>query len=160
MTVLVLTPALSGCTQPSQPFNAPPNGFPDLNEFQSADPADYDVGAANFYSPGMVHCLLDWGQEQTVICGGDIPGVPATVPGTGCPHVRKVDRSSSHDEPYVIMREQGECVSARSVKTMQVGRKLTKANATCAVGDNQLVACIDADRKHGFVLQPSGSWTF
>jgi len=156
----ILTLTLSACAQSSQPGREPPNGFPNLNEFQAVDPADYPATMANFYSPGGVHCLLDWGQEQSVICGGNVPGVPDTVPGTGCPYVRKLDQSSSHDEPYVIMRDQGQCVTARSVKTMQAGRKLTKANATCAVGKDDLVACIDADNKHGFVLKPSGSWTF
>jgi hypothetical protein len=40
------------------------------------------------------------------------------------------------------------------------GKKLVGDNSTCVVGKNNLVACIDAHHKHGFVLQPSGSWTF
>ena len=33
-------------------------------------------------------------------------------------------------------------------------------NGTCVIGDDQLVACIDADNRHDFVLKPSGSWAF
>jgi hypothetical protein len=43
---------------------------------------------------------------------------------------------------------------------IQTRQKISGTNGTCAVGENELVACIDADNKHGFVLQPSGSWTF
>lgn len=43
---------------------------------------------------------------------------------------------------------------------ISTGKKLVGDNSTCVVGKKNLVACIDADHKHGFVLQPSGSWTF
>jgi hypothetical protein len=43
---------------------------------------------------------------------------------------------------------------------LAAGKKFVGKNGTCAVGDGGLVACIDADNKHGFVLQPSGSWVF
>lgn len=42
------------------------------------------------------------------------------------------------------------------------GEKLTfeAYGTTCAVGDQNLVACIDNWHNHGFVLQASGSWAF
>jgi hypothetical protein len=90
--------------------------------------------------------------------GGDITGIPGSVTGGGCPEVRKPEDGPS-DTPYVLSRSSGRCVTARYAP-MAPGHKLSGENGTCAVGDNGLVACIDADNRHGFVLQPSGSWTF
>jgi hypothetical protein len=92
------------------------------------------------------------------VCNGNIRGVPDSVPGTGCVSVRKPDPATG-DAPYVFERSGHECTLSRR-PLMDVGRKLSGKNGTCAVGDDGLVACIDADNKHGFVLQPSGSWTF
>jgi hypothetical protein len=92
------------------------------------------------------------------VCSGDIQGIPASASGNGCPVVRKVDESSSNS-PYSLHREEPDCASSR-VMPIQTRQKISGTNGTCAVGENELVACIDADNKHGFVLQPSGSWTF
>jgi hypothetical protein len=43
---------------------------------------------------------------------------------------------------------------------LNVGQKITKADITCVVGADRLTACIDPILNRGFVLQPSGSWTF
>lgn len=43
---------------------------------------------------------------------------------------------------------------------LNVGQKITTAGITCAVGGDRLTACIDPLLNRGFVLQPSGSWTF
>ena len=85
--------------------------------------------------------------------------MPTSTPGTGCPTVRKSDETSA-DAPSVITRTGAGCVTARSVKPMTAGRKIVAENATCVVGEDQLVACIDADHRHGFVLKPEGSWAF
>lgn len=46
-------------------------------------------------------------------------------------------------------------------KLLDVGQKVTAFNATCAVGADHLVACLDTTRgEHGFVLKPSGSVAF
>lgn len=150
---------LAACS--STPTTAsPPANFPDLDAFTTVDAGDYDdLGDTKFLSPNeTVNCLLDRGSHKSVICLG-FQGIPASVEGTGCPTVRKADDSGG-DVPYVITRSGSGCVTARSVKPMTAGRKLVGKNATCVVGDNQLVACIDADNRHGFVLQPSGSWVF
>lgn len=151
--------ALTACSQHSEPPSPPPN-FPDLGAFAAVDPGDYDdLGATKFLSPNEeVNCLLDRGAHESVICQG-FPGVPNSVTGTGCPTVRKADESGG-DVPYAITRSGSGCVTARSVRPMNAGRKLVGKNATCVVGKDQLVACIDADNRHGFVLQPSGSWVF
>jgi len=46
-------------------------------------------------------------------------------------------------------------------KALNAGQKLSYLNVTCAVGNDNLVACLDATSgDHGFVLQRSGSWAF
>jgi hypothetical protein len=145
------------CTSPARVKAEPPQGFPDLNAFTAVDPLKYSVGGRAFVSPEQISCSLDRGPNKSIVCGGNIDGIPAAVTGSGCPDVRKPEGPT--DAPYVIARPDGECVTARYVP-MHAGQKLSGDNGTCAVGEDNLVACIDADNKHGFVLQPSGSWTF
>lgn len=154
----VLALSLCACTSPAPSTPQPPQGFPDLDAFSAVDPDDFRVGGRSFVDPGLVDCVLDFGPHRVTVCSGDIPGFPASVSGDGCAAVRKADQSVA-DAPYVFQRSQRQCGSARSMP-MSPGHKLVGENGTCAVGDDGLVACIDADNKHGFVLQPSGSWTF
>ncbi len=148
---------LAACSSTSE-LPAPPEGFPDLSAFNPVDRNDFKLGGTAFVSPEQISCLLDYGPHKSVVCGGNIDGVPATATGSGCPEVRKPDDGPS-DAPYVISKPDGECVTSRSMP-ITTGKKLKGDNSTCVVGKNNLVACIDADHKHGFVLQPSGSWVF
>lgn len=44
---------------------------------------------------------------------------------------------------------------------LNIGQKVNYRDATCAVGADHLVACLDITRgQHGFVLKPSGSVAF
>ncbi|MDT5148253.1 MAG: hypothetical protein QOC58_2898, partial [Mycobacterium sp.] len=46
-------------------------------------------------------------------------------------------------------------------KALSAGQKVSYLNVTCAVGADDLVACLDSTSgEHGFVLQRSGSWAF
>jgi len=46
-------------------------------------------------------------------------------------------------------------------KALAVGQKLSYLNVTCAVGADNLIACLDTTSgDHGFVLQSVGSWAF
>ena len=157
--IVVLALALAACS-PTPEIASPPSHFPDLGASTAVDPGDYDdLGATKFLSPNeQVNCLLDRGPHQSVICLG-FQGARDSVAGAGCAMVRKADESNG-DGPYAITRSGSGCVTARSVRPMNAGRKLVGKNATCVVGKDQLVACIDASNRHGFVLQPSGSWTF
>lgn len=153
----VLVTVLAACSSPPE-LPAPPNGFPDLNKFSVVDRMDFNLGGTAFVSPEQVHCLLDHGPHKSVVCGGSIDGVPTSVTGDGCPRVYKPEDGPSN-APYMFARSDGACTAARW-KPITTGKKLVGDNSTCVVGKNNLVACIDADHKHGFVLQPSGSWTF
>jgi hypothetical protein len=155
LTVLML--GLAACS--SHPKTAaPPANFPDLNAFTAVDPNDpkrtYDL----FVSPEQISCSLDAGpQKNSIVCSGNLRGLPDSVTGTGCPGIRRAGDST--DAPYAFERSGPECVSSRFMP-LAAGRKMVGKNGTCAVGEGGLVACIDADNKHGFVLQPSGSWAF
>jgi len=157
--IVVLALALAACS-PTPEIASPPSHFPDLGAFTAVDPGDYDdLGDTYFLSPNeQVDCGIDGGADESAVCHG-FPGVPDSVAGTGCPTVRKADESDG-DGPYAITRSGSGCVTARSVRPMNAGRKLVGKNATCVVGKDQLVACIDADNRHGFVLRRSGSWAF
>jgi hypothetical protein len=155
LTVLVL--GLAACS--SAPETAvPPANFPNLSAFTAVDPQDYHVSGTSFLSPNQIDCVLDFGPHAVTGCNGDMPGIPTSVPGSGCVSARKADPANA-DAPYVFQRSGRECATSLA-RPMQPGKKLVAKNGTCAVGDGGLVACIDADNKHGFVLQPSGSWAF
>jgi hypothetical protein len=149
----VLTLGLAACSSAPGSAEPPPN-FPDLSAFTAVDPHDPKLTYTSFVTPDQISCVLDHGTEKSIVCSGDIEGLPASVTGSGCPAVRKAG-----DAPYAFERSATECVSDRAMP-LAAGRKFVAKNGTCAVGDGGLVACIDADKKHGFVLQPSGSWVF
>lgn len=94
-----------------------------------------------------------------ITCMGDIPGIPDSVPDSGAPGCARVwPRPVSSD--FVLDRHGGACPPFRGAAVMNAGQKIETGDATCAVGANQLLACIDPSRDKGFVLQPSGSWVF
>lgn len=135
----------------------PPANFPDLSAFTPVDPNDPKRTWSAFQSPDQIGCVVDFGPQKAIVCSGNLRGLPSSVTGSGCPTVRKKD--DSPDAPYVFERFGPECASDRTMH-VAVGRKFVGQNGTCAIGEGGLVACIDADNKHGFVLQPSGSWAF
>ena len=135
-----------------------PANFPDLSAFTEETSANFTQSGTGFTAPNEVSCVLDFGPHEITVCNGNIPGVPSSVPGSGCVLVHKADPATSN-APYVFQRSGTECASSRRPH-ITTGRKLTTKNSTCAIGDAGLIACIDADNKHGFVLQPSGSWAF
>jgi hypothetical protein len=155
LTVLVL--GLAACSSSPKTAALPAN-FPDLSAFTDETSANFTQSGTGFTAPNEISCVLDFGPHDVTVCNGVIPGVPDSVPGSGCVLVHKADPATS-DAPYVFQHSDTECASSRRPH-LSVGRKLTTKNGTCAVGDDGLVACIDADNKHGFVLKPSGSWTF
>jgi hypothetical protein len=94
-------------------------------------------------------------------CHGPLPGLPVDTYGS-CPLVLQTFEQASRSEPFRFERSDGLC-SPSTDTLLDVGQKLTLVandTTTCVVGANDLVACIDGDNQHGFVLQPSGSWTF
>lgn len=154
LTVLML--GLAACSSAPKTA-APPSNFPELSAFTPVDPQDYHVSGTSFVSPNQIDCVLDFGPHAVTVCSGAIPGMPASAQG-GCAWAHKADPAAA-DAPYVL-EGSGDACATSLAKPMQPGKKLVAKTGTCAVGDGGLVACIDADNKHGFVLQPSGSWAF
>ncbi|BBY24079.1 hypothetical protein [Mycobacterium stomatepiae] len=146
----------------------PPN-FPDLNAFQSVDPAPYTAsarggGATYFATPDGLQCSVPNpgkpGDHVSASCDGPLPGLPANSPvgSDGCSVVGTPTSLPTDLGPYGFQKGTG-CPIITS-PLLNVGQKITKGDITCVVGADRLTACVDPILNRGFVLQPSGSWTF
>ncbi|OHV04058.1 hypothetical protein [Mycobacterium talmoniae] len=173
-----------GALVTAPPATAAPAGFPDVDAFTSVDPqghfgylqggvtggngpmetvlrfatSDGVLCMWNYFPKAMENDTFAW---SGITCSGNIPGIPDSVPdngGAGCARVYPLPVSSQ----FVFDRHWGQCPPFPSplVPALDAGQKLESGNATCVVGANQLIACIDPARNQGFVLQPSGSWVF
>jgi hypothetical protein len=149
--------ALAACS-PATKTAEPPPDFPDLNDFTAVNPNDPRTTLPSFHTPDQVSCVVDFGSRQSIVCSGSAIGLPDGVAGTGCPVVRKAD-GAADDAPYTFERANHDCASSRAMP-LAPGEKVVGKNGTCAIGDDGLVACIDSDEKHGFVLKSSGSSVF
>jgi hypothetical protein len=89
--LMILIIAISACASPTPGKAQPPPGFPDLSKFTAVDPSHFNLGGTAFVTPEQVSCVLDYGPQKSIVCSGDIQGIPASASGTGCPVVRKVD---------------------------------------------------------------------
>jgi len=161
----------------------PPPGFPNLDSFTSI-PADgyvktlFPGTSPRIYfsaSPTLV-CDFYGGAapppqpSQDIKCTGDMPGM-ADISFPGGAHPRPGDcvvgAVNFKGPGYELSRmSYGGCDGSpapltNSGKVLGVGQKLSYLNVTCAVGADNLVACLDTTSGyHGFVLQRSGSWAF
>lgn len=142
---------------------AQPPGFPDLNAFTEA-PANLDFsrpdrwanGYAFFRTPDGLSCMIGGVRR----CSGPLPGLP--VEYGECAVVLQTHEEYSRSAPFRFEKSVKGCPPPADT-LLNIGQKLTlTANntTTCVVGEDRLTACIDGDGKHGFVLQPSGSWAF
>jgi hypothetical protein len=149
---------------------ATPPGFPDVNAFQPVDSAPYTShfgrggGGVFFATPDGLQCgwaSLTNGPTDHVsaVCNGPIPGLPDAAPRgrDGCEMVGVASTMPLDLGPYGFY--DGGCPVITS-PVLNAGEKITGANTTCLVGTDRLIACIDPILNRGFVLQPSGSWTF
>ncbi|KQY02900.1 hypothetical protein ASD37_25445 [Mycobacterium sp. Root135] len=155
--IAVATLTLAACS-PTSKTAQPPSGFPDVRDFTAVSPDDPKSTLPSFRTADQISCVVDFGDRSSIVCSGDLRGLPQSVGGTGCPSVRKADTSAG-DAPYVFERSGPDCASSRAMP-LSAGQKVVGKNGTCVIGDDHLVACIDADNRHGFVLRPSGSWVF
>lgn len=161
--------APSGCA------SAQPAGFPDLGGFTDVPVENYfmagqhgsspDARSVAFSTPYNVNCSLSApvspssGGPTGMRCYGDIPGMGDTASLT-CPtgNVNAAGPGGS----YQLTPQSGNCGAFTSYgNRLDVGQKVTYQNVTCAVGPDQLIACLDTTSgQHGFVLKPTGSETF
>ena len=176
--------AASAIAAPAQPAGAlPPSGFPNLDGF-TAVPVDGYLTTAGPGSPPRVSfsatptlvCDFYGGPapapqpSQDIKCSGDIPGLnDISFPGGNHPKPGDcvVGQVNFKGPGYDLSRmSYGGCEGnppplPSGAKALGVGQKLSYLNVTCAVGPDNLVACLDTTSgDHGFVLQRSGSWSF
>lgn len=162
--LLVLTVSTSLAAFFPAPASAAPPGFPDLSLFKEVHdgrtftrPDKWANGYAFFRTPDGLNCMIGGVRR----CSGPLPGLPVQYSGE-CAAVLQTHEESSRSEPFKFEEPAKGCVPPTD-DLLNIGQKLTlTANhtTTCVVGKDRLTACIDGDGKHGFVLQPSGSWTF
>lgn len=154
---------------------AQPHGFPDLSKFTEIAPDNpvfltNRVGGytATFTTPDGLLCYASNGNQS---CESDklgvMPGFPSdarhldTAPcGPASERVVSADNGSE----FVYTHN---CEDTAAFPPLRPGQKatvgtpsepITTGKVTCVVGDNRLTACTNGT--HGFVIQPSGSWTF
>jgi hypothetical protein len=165
--LVVLSTAVSmSCTAPQQHAAAQPPGFPDLDNFSpvAIDGFLAEPGRgprfANFSTPYNIQCWFNAGEpvavwhSRDINCRGDMPdGSPCVVGSAG---------AAGPGPAYSITRTGDQCGAPFTRGTLlSVGQKVSVPNATCAVGPDRLVACLDTtEGQHGFVLKPSGSTAF
>lgn len=178
-----LTVAASAIVVGAPPAAAqPPPNFPNLDGF-TAVPADgyLSTGPAgtspriSFSTPYAVVCDFYGGPapapppSQGIKCKGDMSGmddvpIPGGRPRPGDCVVGSVDFKGPG---YQLSRmsysgcDGNPPALPTGAKLLAAGQKLTYLNVTCAVGADNMVACLDTTSgDHGFVVQRSGSWAF
>ena len=163
--------SLSGLSAPVA--NAQPAGFPDVDTFRAVDPADYQVFGAHpslsgwiFRTPGGLVCRDSLIPDLGVACDGSVVGAPpgmnvVTVSLTSAGRIAAIEPSPDDQLPALL----------------PTGTKIDAGNGVvCAVPADDALACRaqkpdswpkdtpdPPDRhygEHGFVVQPSGSWTY
>jgi hypothetical protein len=161
----------------------PPPGFPNLDGFTSVAADGYATPSSQGASPRIsfaatptLVCDFYGGTapppqpSQDIKCSGDMPGMDdVPIPGGGRtkPGDCVVGAVNFKGPGYELSRmSYGRCDGSAPTlpsggKPLGVGQKLAYLNVTCAVGADNLVACLDTTSgDHGFVLQRSGSWAF
>jgi hypothetical protein len=161
----------------------PPPRFPNMDSFTAVPVDGYITTSApgsapriNFSAPNTLVCDFYGGAapapqpSQDIKCNGDMPGMD-DVPFPGAGHLRPGDcvvgAVNFKGPGYELSRmSYGGCGGSPAAlpsgaKLLAPGQKLSYLNVTCAVGPDNLVACLDTTSgDHGFVVQPSGSWAF
>ncbi|TDZ79564.1 hypothetical protein DE4585_03310 [Mycobacteroides salmoniphilum] len=155
--------------------SAEPPGFPDLNNFTAVNAQDYVQAGrggdyARFSPPSRQYScsFLTKGVANPaplLSCSGNIPGVPDNVPTVGpeapCPMAIKQVNKRTGNYAFNIASTQCGDIEKYSSRVIPVGEKITFGAVTCAVTDDDSVACVDATNgNNGFLLSPVGSSTF
>ena len=180
---LTLAAASTVAAPPPQAGAQPPPGFPNLDSFSSVPADGYATtsrqGGApriSFSATPTLVCDFYGGAapapqpSQDIKCSGDMPGMDdVPFPGGGHPKPGDcvVGAVNFKGPGYELSRmTYGGCDGSAPPlpsggKSLGVGQKVSYLNVTCAVGADNLVACLDSTSgDHGFVLQRFGSWAF
>lgn len=144
--------------------------FPDLAEFKLVKSSPYEVaehtgGAVEFSTESGIRCGLNGYISMSCSTPFPLPGTRSGTTDTTCTSVgpNNVPLTENDPHPYRFTQSTITCTSGPPRKQLPSGSKINydaqgKTYVTCAA-DTNLLACIDDDH-HGFVLQPTHSWTF
>lgn len=176
----LLVSVFSACRMSSPGHSASESAqeIADFSKYTAVDWQQFDPDGSpgtgylvRFTTPdGSTRCSILNGLSAS--CVGNIVGVPNSAPdysrdrdtfagndSGSCPGVL-FDASVAQKPEYSFRKNGGGCPPFADTKTLSAGQKLVKYQITCAVGEGSLTACINTATNHGFVLQPTGSWTF
>ena len=172
--ILVALAGMTACTRPitgtARP-EPPPHVFPDLGAFTSADPEKFYIPLRGgpvyrFSTPAGLSCQISlgdigcWGRFSSDFYGAD---------DRSCSDVSQLRVGAvNYDRGFTIERIEDGCEPS-DYPLLNVGQKIdldwSRSNPeigdkTCAVGPKQRIACIDGYTNRGFVIEPTGAWTF
>ncbi len=159
---------------------ADPAGFPDLDGFAAVQIENYFVTYIRgrrivaFSTPYNLMC--DFGAPTDLAgpptprlhCAGDLPArISSSQPPLACT-TGTVDAAPAGGYEFMPYALKCGDINFRlddfpywSGRLLDRGEKLSYGNITCAVGDDNLVACRDTSGgRHGFIIRASGSSTF
>jgi hypothetical protein len=151
---------------------AQPPGFPDLSGFADVTssyrtPGGHGPPGVNFSTADGVNCGFGVPAQVTpdsqfVQCFGTLPGIQNLPITSGSSTQGDCDLGEAQvGESGVIGHYKGRCPAPGGNRILNPGQKVFYGNITCGVAPGGVTACLDtANGEHGFVLQPSGSWTF
>ncbi|KAB7752358.1 MULTISPECIES: hypothetical protein [Mycobacteriaceae] len=172
LPLFVLAGASIALTAPSA-HAAPPPNFPDFTGFNVVTNTHLttyqrtDQQMVKFSTPDGLACLLSTlsGTGPVVRCYGPVPGMAGlgvTVdPTAKAPRDFGVAQLHAANAGTVSNYRGDVPADLAGAPLLAPGEKVTLATTTCGVVAGGVTACIDTtDGGHGFVLQPSGSWTF
>jgi hypothetical protein len=173
LTVLLVAGGVAVAVGPTAHAAPPPLNFPDFTGFTVVTDGHrgvYHGGTqemVKFATPDGVYCGINalGGVGNSVRCYGPVPGlqaVPVTVDPTAQLPCNFGVAQLHSAAPGVLSKISGDCPTDLSDSApLAVGQKVVMGTTTCGVAPDAVTACIDnTGGGHGFVLRPSGSWTF
>ncbi|MEN4449453.1 hypothetical protein [Mycobacterium sp. SM3041] len=152
---------------------APPPNFPDFANFDVVTNTHLTAyrnttqQVVQFSTPDGLYCDIGAlaAVGTTVRCHGPVPGT-AGLAVTADPNAKTpcdFGLAQLHGaNEGTISRYRGDCpTDMAGAAVLAPKQKVSLGTATCGVAPGGVTACIDTtDGGHGFVLQPTGSWTF
>lgn len=177
MMISLIATACLGTACTSHPTSPTPTtaraeltSFPNVDDYVLVNSSDYDVRehtgtTEEFSTADGIRCSINGYTSMSCSTPFALPGTTSGSTDTSCTSVgpNSVPLRDRDPHPYQFRQSNNSCTSGAPEKQLPNGSKINYdaqgvTYFTCAA-DVNLVACIDHN-KHGFVLQPSRSWTF
>lgn len=172
--VALAAAGLTACTEPvagtARP-EPPSHVVPDLQAFSSADPEKFYIPLRGgpvyrFSTPTGLNCQISLGD---IGCSGRFSSDFYGPDDRTCSKVSQLRVGAvNYDRGFTIERIQEGCEPS-AYPLLDTGQKIVLdwsrnhpeiGDKVCAVGPKDRIACIDSHTNRGFVIEPSGAWTF